>query len=144
MGKQQRRKGTVPDPLRDPCTYQRPLNSGRLSTFPSNPCSVIGGRIPRCFSFNIPPPRSAPDSFFISLPAWWSILALCALYSSNGGQPIPKGQAYSGLYTYFFIPSHHKHPNTLTTWLQLTRYFLFFSSLFFFLYLKSSLPFTPF
>ena len=83
MGKQQRRKGTVPDPLRDPCTYQRPLNSGRLSTFPSNPCSVIGGRIPRCFSFNIPPPRSAPDSFFISLPAWWSILALCALYSSN-------------------------------------------------------------
>lgn len=65
MGKQQRREGTVPDPLRDPCTYQRPLYSGRLSTFLSNPCSVIGGRIPRCLSFfNSPYPNpSFPHSF---------------------------------------------------------------------------------
>ena len=49
-----------------------------------------------------PTPRSAPDSFFISLPAWWSILALCALYSSN----VPLLLSPVSLLCHLRIPHH--------------------------------------
>ena len=90
------------DLLHDPCTDQRPLNSVGLSTLPSNPFPVIGGRIPRCLSiFNsphTPHPATAPHQLVsLSHCRLGGLSQLCAPSAP------PKTSPFPSLSSLFFV-----------------------------------------